>query len=144
MLQAGLFADAPRSEEVVYNFVRLRALRVVVDVNMATGRWTLEEGVDAFVTMVPMDEPTALGETAGYVANPGHAMTYLVGKQELIRLQADAVRIRGAGFDLQEFHDWVWLNGNVPFSLQRWEMLDDRSDVDVLDEAGPWWEKESD
>jgi hypothetical protein len=27
------------------------------------------------------------------------------------------------------FNDFVWNNGNVPLSLQRWEMLDDPSDV---------------
>jgi hypothetical protein len=25
-------------------------------------------------------------------------------------------------------------------SLQRWELLGDRGDVDALDAAGPWWE----
>jgi hypothetical protein len=34
---------------------------------------------------------------------------------------------------LRKFHDRVWREGNVPFSLQRWELLGDRSDVDALD-----------
>jgi len=37
MLQAGLFEDSPRSREIIYNFARLRALRVEVDVKHATG-----------------------------------------------------------------------------------------------------------
>lgn len=139
LLQAGLFADAPRSSEVVHNFNRLRSLRVIVDVSLATGAYSLEEAVSAFVELVPMDEETAFEETVGYTANPGHAMTYLVGKREILRLQADAIRQQGAGFSLRRFHDAVWLEGNVPFSLQRWELLGDRSDVDALDAAGPWW-----
>ena len=138
LLQAGLFEDAPRSREVVHNFNRLRSLRVVVDVSLATGAWSLEEGVAAFVERVPMDEETAFEETASYAANPGHAMTYLVGKLEILRLQSDAVLRQGDRFSLREFHDSVWRNGNVPFSLQRWELLGDRSDVDVLDAAGRW------
>jgi hypothetical protein len=133
MLQAGLFEDAPRSRELVHNFNKLRSLRVIVDINLATGAYTLDQGAKAFVDLVPMDEETAFEETAFYVANPGQAMTYLVGKLELLRLQSDAIRAHGDGFSLLEFHDRVWREGNVPFSLQRWELLGDRSDVDALD-----------
>lgn len=139
MLQAGLFDDAPRSREVVHNFNRLRALRVDVDVSLATGRVTLEEGTQMFVDLVPMDEETAFGETVSYTANPGHAMTYLVGKQEIVAMQAEAIRRQGDGFSLRTFHDYVWNNGNVPFSLQRLELLGDRGDLDALDAVGPWW-----
>ena len=37
MLQAGLFDDSPRSREIIYNLMRLRALRVEVDVKLALG-----------------------------------------------------------------------------------------------------------
>ena len=37
MLQAGLFDDSPRTREIIYNFMRLRALRVEVDVKLALG-----------------------------------------------------------------------------------------------------------
>src|SRR5205814_2911315 len=38
MLQAGLFDDSPHSREIIYNFMRLRALRVEVDVKLALGQ----------------------------------------------------------------------------------------------------------
>lgn len=143
LLTAGLFADAPHSQTVVYNFLRLRALRVVVDVNLATGAFSLPEAVDFFVRLVPMDAGTATGETAMYVATPGLAMSYHVGKLEVQRLVADAAvaaQLAGDEFSLREVHDYVWRNGNLPMSLQRWELLGDRADVDALDAAGPWWE----
>ncbi|HZW42252.1 MAG TPA: DUF885 family protein [Agromyces sp.] len=143
MLTAGLFADAPHSQTTVQNFMRLRALRVVVDVNLATGVFSLDEAVDFFVRLVPMDAETATEETAMYVATPGLAMSYHVGKQEVQRLFADAVVQQGEAFSLREFHDFVWRNGNVPLSLQRWELLGDLSDVDALDAAGPWVESRS-
>jgi hypothetical protein len=139
LLQAGLFEDAPRSREVVHNFNKLRSLRVIVDVNLATGVFSLDEGVAAFVELVPMDEETAFEETASYTANPGHAMTYLVGKQQILALQAELLRTQGEAFSLREFHDRLWLEGNVPLALQRFELLGDRSELDVLDAAGPWW-----
>lgn len=140
MLDAGLFDDAPHSQTTLHNFMRLRALRVVVDVNLATGAFGLEEAIDFFIRLVPMDAPTATEETSFYVATPGLAMSYLVGKLEVKRLLADAVVARGDEFSLREFHDSLWLNGNVPVSLQRWELLGDRGDVDVLDAAGDWLE----
>ena len=143
MLTAGLFADAPHSQTIVHNFMRLRALRVVVDVNLATGVFSLPEAVDFFVRMVPMDVETATEETSYYVATPGLAMSYLVGKHEVMRLVADAAvaaALDGAEFSLRDVHDAVWRNGNVPMSLLRWELLGDRGDVDLLDAAGPWWE----
>ena len=140
MLDAGLFDDAPHSQTTVHNFMRLRALRVIVDVNLATGALGLGEAVDFFVRLVPMDVGTATEETSFYVATPGLAMSYLVGKLEVKRLIADAVVAHGDEFSLREIHDSVWLNGNVPVSLQRWELLGDRGDVDVLDAAGDWAE----
>jgi hypothetical protein len=35
------------------------------------------------------------------------------------------------------FHDRLWLEGNVPFSLQRWELLDDDSDLRRIAELAP-------
>ncbi|WP_439593479.1 DUF885 family protein [Microbacterium sp.] len=133
MLLAGLFDDAPHSQEVVHNFNRLRSLRVVVDVSLATGAFTLEEAIDFFVRLVPMDVETAREECAMYLATPGLAMSYHVGKQQLLRLVTDAVVSQGEAFSLRALHDRIWQNGNVPFSLQRWEILGDRTDLDVID-----------
>lgn len=138
---ADLFADAPHSRAIVQNFMRLRALRVVVDVNLATGVFSLPDAVEFFVREVPMDVETATEETAYYVATPGLAMAYHVGKQEVLRLVTDAAVAAnrdGAEFSLRDVHDFVWRNGNVPMSLLRWEFLGDRGDVDLLDAAGPW------
>lgn len=137
MLTAGLFADAPHSQTIVHNFMRLRALRVIVDVNLVTGAFSHADAVRFFVERVPMDAATATEESAMYVATPGLAMSYNVGKHEVQRLVADAAVSEGPRFDLRRFHDRLWENGNVPVSLLRWELLGDRSDVDVLDAAPP-------
>ena len=39
----------------------------------------------------------------------------------------------GDKFNLRDFHDYVWINGNVPFSLQRWELLGLDDDIKVAD-----------
>ena len=132
MLQAGLWDASPRSREIIYNFARLRALRVEVDVRLATGQFTIAQAADYLARTVPMDAATALEEAASFAAGPGQAITYQIGKLQTTSLLADARRAQGAAFSLRRFHDTLWKNGNVPFALLRWELLDDRRDVDRL------------
>ncbi len=133
MMLAGLFTDAPHSEEVIHNFNRLRSLRVIADVSLATGEFSVHDSTQFFVDLVPMDRETALDESSMYIATPGLAMSYHVGKMLLIRMMTDAINLQKDQFSTRDFHDYVWLNGNVPFSLQRWELLGDRSDIDIID-----------
>jgi uncharacterized protein (DUF885 family) len=132
MLQAGVFDDRPRVREIIYNFMRLRALRVEVDVKLATGEFSIAQAAAYLSRTVPMDSATALEEAASFASGPGQAITYQIGKNQIVELLS-AARLRdGARFDLKAFHDYVWLNGNVPFALQRWELLGDRQWVDAL------------
>lgn len=135
MLQAGLFDDAPWSQQAVHNMNRLRCLRTIVDVGLVTGEISPAEGVETFMKMIPIDEQTALEETALYVACPGLAMSYMVGKLEIIRLLHDAKQAQGKNFSLRSFHDFLWQNGNLPLSLLRWELLNDDSDLKKIDQA---------
>jgi uncharacterized protein (DUF885 family) len=129
MLQAGYFDDSPRTREIIYNFMRLRALRVEVDVKLALGLFTIEQGATYLEKAVPMDGSTALGEAADFASWPGQAISYQIGKIQILRMLAAARRKQGADFDVRRFHDFVWKNGNVPIALQQWEMLGDASDV---------------
>jgi uncharacterized protein (DUF885 family) len=129
MLQAGLFDDNPRTRETIYSFMRLRALRVELDVKLALGEFTLEQAADYLVRTVPMDSQTALEEATLFASAPGQAISYQIGKLQIVELLSDARRAEGEKFSLQKFHDFVWSNGNVPISLQRWEYLKDRRDV---------------
>jgi hypothetical protein len=129
MLQAGYFDDSPRTREIIYNFMRLRALRVEVDVRLALGTFTIEEAAAYLQKTVPMDHETALHEAANFAATPGQAISYQIGKLQIQSLLADARRMKGDKFNLREFHDYVWKNGNVPISLLRLEYLNDGRDV---------------
>ncbi|WP_138758284.1 DUF885 family protein [Modestobacter altitudinis] len=132
VLASGLFDDAPATREIVCNFMRLRALRVVVDVQLALGGLDIPAAAALLEDEVPMDRETALEEAAFFAATPGQAMTYQVGKTQVLGLLADASR--QPGFSLRAFHDRLWREGNVPFALQRWELLDDRRDLDRIEE----------
>jgi uncharacterized protein (DUF885 family) len=129
MLQAGLFEDNPHTRETIYSFMRLRALRVEVDVRLALGEFTLEQAADYLIRTVPMDPQTGLEEATLFASAPGQAISYQIGKLQIVQLLSDAKRAEGEKFSLQKFHDFVWENGNVPISLQRWEYLRDAREV---------------
>lgn len=132
MLQAGYFDDSPKTREIIYNFMRLRALRVEVDVRLALGLFTIEQGAAYLEKTVPMDRSTALEEAADFASWPGQAISYQIGKIQILRMLATARRRQGENFDVHRFHDFVWKNGNVPIALQQWEMLGDAGDVPAL------------
>jgi uncharacterized protein (DUF885 family) len=123
MLQTGFFDDSPHTREIIYNFMRLRALRVEVDVKLALGEFTLEQAAKYLQEKVPMDEQTARQEAIAFCTGPGQAITYQIGKLQIMKFLAEARMQQGDKFNLRAFHDFVWKNGNVPIALQRWEYL---------------------
>ena len=133
MLAAGLFEDAPHSQNLMYNFMRLRALRVIIDASLATGVMTIETATDYLVKKVPMDYETAREEAIFFAGFPGQGMTYQIGKTQIIKLMSDAIREKGKDFSLKSFHDYLWVNGNVPVSLLRLELLNDWSDIQEVE-----------
>ncbi len=129
MLQAGFFDDNPHTRETIYSFMRLRALRVEVDVKLALGEFTLQQGADYLARTVPMDKATALDEAAMFSSTPGQGISYQIGKLQITQLLSDARRLQGKDFSMLQFNDFVWNNGNVPIALQRWELLQDPTEV---------------
>ncbi len=135
LLAAGLFDDAAHSQTVMYNFMKLRAMRVIVDVELATGRIDIPTATKYLELKVPMDHETAYEEAIFFSSNPGQALTYQIGKTQIIKLFSDAIAKKRADsqpFSMQEFHDYLWLNGNVPLSLLRLEYLNDSSELELI------------
>ena len=132
MLVSGLVDDAPHTRAVLCNFMRLRALRVTVDVGLATGQMSIAAAAAELASRVPMDAATAQEEAAFFAETPGQALTYQIGKTQLIALIADAAQLR-PDLDLQRLHDAIWVNGNVPVALLRWELLGLTDELPALD-----------
>lgn len=133
MLLAGLFDDAPASAVFVANAMRLRALRVEVDIALALGDLTIEAAAEHLADAVPLDHQTAWEEAVFFAGNPGQGISYQTGKLQIHDLLAAASRALGGAFELRAFHDRLWLEGNVPLVLQRWELLGRRDQLDAAD-----------
>lgn len=132
MLAAGLFDDPPATRAIMWNFMRLRALRVELDVGLATGDLTIDQAAELLQRDVGMDRATALEEAAFFAETPGQALSYQVGKTQVLALIADASRAHGPELDLQALHDQIWINGNVPIALLRWELLGLTDELDRI------------
>jgi hypothetical protein len=133
MLQFGFFDDRPRLREIMYNFMRLRALRVEVDVKLATGEFTIDEAAERLEKIVPVDRGTARQEAVFFASSPGQAITYQIGKLQIVKFLADARLHQQEQFSLRAFHDYLWKNGNVPIALLRWEYLGLSDEINLLE-----------
>ena len=135
-MQLGYYDQRPRSRELIYNFLRLRAMRVIVDVKMALGEMSVDQATAALMT-IPLDRRIASEEAADFFAAPTGGIVYHIGKLQIERLLAERRQQLGAGFDLGRFHNDLVAAAWVPIELTRWEMtgigenvrrmLDDRS-----------------
>ena len=134
MLQFGFFDDSPKLREIMYNFMRLRALRVEVDVKLALGLFTIDQAADYLEKIVPVDRGTARQEAVFFASSPGQAITYQIGKLQIIKFLADARLHQRDGFNLRAFHDYLWKNGNAPIALLRWEYLGLSNEIELLNE----------
>ncbi|RJO71453.1 DUF885 family protein [Nocardia panacis] len=132
MLLSGLFDDTPASGVFLANSMRLRALRVDIDLGLSLGEITLDDAAALLAETVPMDRATAREEAALFAATPAQGLSYQIGKRQILDLLATA-HSRYDHVDLQEFHYRLWCEGNVPLALQRWELLGLRDHLDQAD-----------
>ena len=70
-----------------------------------------------------------------FASEPGQAITYQIGKLQILRFLAQSRAAQGDAFNLRAFHDALWINGNVPIALQRWEALGVTDEIGLLDTA---------
>ena len=77
-----------------------------------------------------MDKETAVAEAGFFAYNPGQAISYQIGKLQIIQFLSDAKVKLGNKFDLRNFHDYLIVNGNVPIALLRWEYLGLRDEIE--------------
>lgn len=95
----------------------MRACRLVVDTGLHAKGWTHQQVVDymAANSVMPMIE--IVQETDRYIADPGQALAYMVGRLEIQRIRALAEQTAGERFDIREFHDTVLGAGPLPLTV---------------------------
>ena len=97
----------------------LRAARLVVDPGLHVLGWSRQQAIDYMLAHVPESLDYIESEVDRYIANPGQATAYMIGRLEIDRLRGLAEQQLGSRFDIREFHDRVLENGSVPLPLLR-------------------------
>jgi uncharacterized protein (DUF885 family) len=92
----------------------LRAARLVVDTGIHAMGWTRAEAIEFLLAHTTMDQRLAETETDRYIAQPGQATSYMIGRLEIERLRSEAEQRLGEAFSIQQFHDVVLANGMTP------------------------------
>jgi uncharacterized protein (DUF885 family) len=130
LVREGMYAPDSAGAAQVLRLARYRAARIGVDVNLHTGRWTFEQGVNYFMDGGGLDKEAAEGEAAGAASSPTQKISYITGKWQIMRLLGRYRDAKGAGFRLGQFHDDLIAHGSLPLSILTWILLDDPTEIE--------------
>ena len=114
--ELGLYTD-PFQKLGALQLEIFRAIRLVVDVSLHTGKMTREESVKYMMENAGSEEQDAIKETERYMAWPGQAVSYKIGQLKIFELKAKYQKSLGANFNIKNFHDAILLGGCMPLSV---------------------------
>jgi uncharacterized protein (DUF885 family) len=97
----------------------LRAARLVVDPGLHVLGWSRQQAIDYMAKHLVYPRTYIESEVDRYIADPGQATAYMIGRLEIERLRGQAAQKLGTRFDVRRFHDHVLENGSVPLTLLR-------------------------
>jgi uncharacterized protein (DUF885 family) len=95
----------------------MRAGRLVVDTGMHAKGWSREQALTYLRENAPMSDLDIRNEVDRYIAYPGQALSYMVGRLEIQRMRRAAEQTLADRFDIRAFHDQVLGNGPLPLAV---------------------------
>ena len=101
-----------------------RAIRLVVDVAMHTGKMTREEAIKYMMDNEAISEGGAIAEIERYMVQPGQALCYKIGELKIRELREKYTKQLGNRFKLSEFHDEFLKDGCMPLDILERKMDD--------------------
>jgi uncharacterized protein (DUF885 family) len=104
----------------------LRNARLVVGIEMHTGKMSFDEAVAYFQKEGYQSKETAVVETKRGAGDPTY-LYYTLGKLEIMKLRQDIMKKQGAAFSLEEFHNEFLRQGFPPIKIVREALLGDDS-----------------
>ena len=117
------YLRGPRTRELTYNFLLLRAVRIPLDIYLSIGDLSVDEAVQYQIDRVPgMEEHISRAEVDLYVRWPYQATSYIVGKKQIEQMLAEIYVEGDYAIDWRAFHDDLLAYGQIPLALVRWEL----------------------
>jgi uncharacterized protein (DUF885 family) len=121
MAELGYYTDEERLLQLEWTLVR--AARVVIDHGLHVGEMTFEQAVKMLTDDVHLERQLALSEAKRYTLSPTQPLSYLVGREMILKMRARYKEREGARFSLKRFHTDVLTRATVPPSLMAREMF---------------------
>ena len=112
----GLYTD-PYQKMGYLSDQMLRAVRLVVDTGIHTGKMTREEAIKYYLSNISDSEEGATAAIERYMAIPGQALGYKIGSLKFLELRAKYQKQLGNKFNLAKFHDEILNQGCLPLSV---------------------------
>ena len=96
-----------------------RACRILIDIDLHSGKMNFDQAVDMLVNEAGMDKVNAVAEVKRYTYNPGYQLSYLLGKHMILELKKHVKKKMRMKFNDKFFHDTLVYAGLLPMSLIR-------------------------
>lgn len=96
-----------------------RAARLIVDVKMQTGEYSLEEAIEFMINETGAPRGYIEKEVMRYAVEPAQPMSYIIGKRQIMKIRDDVRGEMGDAFTLKAFHDNLLSCGSVQLYLLR-------------------------
>ncbi len=118
----GGLGDSIEAKDAILRSYRFRAMRVVYDINIETGVWTLQQAAD-FQQNKPAGEGKVNEDLLRAINWPTQLIDYFTGKQQILALRAEYQKKLGAAYTDRAFHDAFLAEGSIPVPLIRAKLL---------------------
>jgi uncharacterized protein (DUF885 family) len=112
----GFYAD-PYSDFGRLAMELWRACRLVVDTGIHEMQWSREKAIQYLIDSTPNPEADSVKAIERYIAMPGQATAYMIGKLKIMELRDRAQTELGDKFEYPDFHDTILKNGPVPLTV---------------------------
>jgi len=122
MNELGYYTDEERMMQLEWTLVR--AARVVIDVGLHTRGMTFDEAVAILTGQVHLERELALSEVKRYTEEPTQPLSYLVGREMILRLRERYKQQDKDRFTLKRFHADVLSRGGIAPGLLAEEMFE--------------------
>ncbi|GAA4463859.1 DUF885 domain-containing protein [Phytohabitans houttuyneae] len=96
------------------SFDAWRACRLVVDTGMHHLGWSRERAIAYMRGNTALSETNIANEVDRYIAMPGQALAYMIGRLRIRQLRDRAQAVLGPAFDIRAFHHEVLAHGPLP------------------------------
>jgi uncharacterized protein (DUF885 family) len=112
----GFYAD-PYSDFGRLAMELWRACRLVVDTGLHEMQWSREKAIQYLIDNTPNPEADSVKAIERYIAMPGQATAYMIGKLKIMELRDRAQTELGDKFEYRDFHDTILKDGPVPMTV---------------------------